>query len=85
MCSGSAAGWIRKYARHVPRGEFLAGLSIHGQGWRDIDQASPLYVGRVIEQHPVRHAGAAIVRRNQETLVTEVAHHIDLILRHGAE
>ncbi len=33
----------------------------------------------------MRHAGAAIVRRNQEALVTEVAHHIDLILRHSAE
>ena len=40
---------------------------------------------RMIEAHAVQHAGAAIVAGGIEPVEAERRHHLDLVLRHGAE
>ena len=39
----------------------------------------------MIEAHAVQHAGAAVVAGGEELFVAERRHHLDLVLRHGAE
>jgi len=39
----------------------------------------------VIETEAVSYTRAAIMSRDQKTLVTVMTHHVDLILRHGAK
>ena len=51
----------------------------------DIEDGRARDLVRMIEAHAVQHAGAAIVTGGVEALVTERRHHLDLVLRHGAE
>ncbi len=39
----------------------------------------------MIEAHAVQNACAAVVARGIEALMAERRHHLDLVLRHGAE
>jgi integrase len=39
----------------------------------------------MIEAEPVCHPRAAVMSHDQEALVTVMAHHVDLVLRHGAK
>ena len=39
----------------------------------------------MVEAHAVQDAGAAIVPGDAEALEAERRHHLDLVLRHGAE
>ena len=39
----------------------------------------------MVEAHAVQHAGAAVMAGGVEALEAERRHHLDLVLRHGAE
>ena len=39
----------------------------------------------MIERHPIGGARAPVVARDHESLVAEMAHDVDLVLRHAAE
>ena len=51
----------------------------------DVEDRRALHAIRMIETHAVRHARAAVVTRHHECLEAELLHHLDLVLRHGAE
>ena len=52
---------------------------------QNIDQGDGTHDARVVQNHPVRGAGAAIMRNNVEARVSHMAHQGDLIARHGPE
>src|SRR5499427_8457009 len=51
----------------------------------DVEDGRARDLLRMIEAHAVEHAGAAIMAGGVEALETERRHHLDLVLRHGAE
>jgi hypothetical protein len=71
----------QKEPPHVFGGELLVCSFIHCQRGRDVHEASLLNLLGMIETESVRHTRAAIMSRDKKTLVTEMTHHIDLILR----
>jgi hypothetical protein len=51
----------------------------------DVEDGRARHLVRMIEAHAVQHARAAIVAGGEEALIAERRHHLDLVLRHGAE
>ena len=51
----------------------------------DVEDRRALHALGMIEAHAVRHARAAVVAGHHEGLEAELLHHLDLVLRHGAE
>src|SRR5262245_54255600 len=51
----------------------------------DVENSGAGHAAGVIEAHAMQHARAAIVACSVETREAEGGHHLDLILRHGAE
>ena len=51
----------------------------------DVEDGGAQNLVGMIEAHAVQHAGAAVVAGGKEAVVAERRHHLDLVLRHGAE
>src|SRR5262245_58030637 len=51
----------------------------------DVEDGSARNFLRMVETHAVKHAGAAIMTGGIEALKPERRHHLQLVLRHGAE
>ncbi len=51
----------------------------------DVEDGRARNLLRMVEAHAVEHARAAVMAGGVETLETERRHHLDLVLRHGAE
>ena len=51
----------------------------------DVEDGRARNLRRMIEAHAMQHARAAIVAGREEPLEAERRHHLDLVLRHGAE
>ena len=51
----------------------------------DVEDGGAQHLVGMIEAHAVQHAGAAVVAGGEEFVVAERRHHLDLVLRHGAE
>ena len=51
----------------------------------DVEDGGAQNLVGMIEAHAVQHAGAAVVAGGEEAVVAERRHHLDLVLRHGAE
>ena len=51
----------------------------------DVEDGGAQDLVGMIETHAVQHAGAAVVAGGEEFVVAERRHHLDLVLRHGAE
>ena len=54
-------------------------------GRQDVDGAELLHCGRMIQRHSIGGARAAVVAGHHETLEAELAHDVDLVLRHAPE
>jgi hypothetical protein len=54
-------------------------------GRQDVDRAELLHRRRMIERHAVGGARAPIVAGDHESLEAELAHDVDLVLRHAPE
>jgi len=78
-------GLNQKEPPHISGSELLVRSFVHRERGRDVHETSFLNAFGMIETEPVGHAGTAIMSCDQEALVTVVAHHIDLILGHGAK
>ena len=51
----------------------------------DVEDRGRLDLLRMVEAHAVQHARAAVVAGGVEAVEAERRHHLDLVLRHGAE
>ena len=51
----------------------------------DVEDGGARDLVRMVEAHAVQHAGAAVVAGGVEAIEPERRHHLDLVLRHGAE
>jgi hypothetical protein len=51
----------------------------------DVEDGGAGHLGRVVEAHAMEHARAAVMAGSVEALEAQRRHHLDLILRHGAE
>ena len=51
----------------------------------DVEDRRALDLVRMIEAHAMQHARAAIMAGGVESVEAERRHHLDLVLRHGAE
>ena len=51
----------------------------------DVEDRRARHLVRMVEAHAVQHARAAVVAGGVEARKAERRHHLDLVLRHGAE
>ncbi len=51
----------------------------------DVEDRRAFHFMRIVEAHAVQHAPAAVMSGGHELVETKRRHHLDLILRHGAE
>ena len=51
----------------------------------DVQDGGARHRARMVEAHAVEHAGAAVVTGGTEAIEPKSRHHLDLVLRHGAE
>ena len=64
--------------------KFFANVLVHRIGRHDVENGQFGEAVRVVQSHPVRDAAAPVVPHNREFLESQILHHFDLVLRHGA-
>ena len=52
---------------------------------QDVEDRGARHLVGMVEAHAVQHARAAVVAGGEKALEAERRHHLDLVLRHGAE
>ena len=52
---------------------------------QDVDERGALHPVGMVEAHACDGAGAAVMPGREEVAITELLHHLDLVLRHRAE
>ena len=68
---------VGRRKRHV-------GVFVHRQRGGDVEQHGALDVDGMIDTQPMRHTRPAVMRAQPEAAEAERAHHLHLVLRHGA-
>ena len=62
----------------------LAGLLVHGQRGRNVQQHQTLHAGGIVHGQPVRHARAPVMRQHAEMLMAQPCHQPQQVAGHGA-
>ena len=85
MRSGKSAGCAMNGQCQPPMAPSLS-IAAHMSSVGTMSMIAALqHLVRMVEAHAVRGAPAAVVAGDEEAVVAERLHHLDLVLRHGAE
>ena len=81
---GQVEGLDQEEPPEIAGGELLVGAGVHRGRGRDVEHGQALDRIGVVQRHAVRDPAAAVVADHGEAVEAQAAHHLDLVLGHGA-